>query len=151
MELFSDLLGEDVIHDPKKNLKQQGIRAKRPDRVIGLDRTAILKNQALIRQDIRCSPFRGDHVWFPFIITEAKNDKNGSGLQHVKDQTAFSIRTLVELQQDLFSDGGNRFSPLVWFFTNRGDVWRLSACVTDGSEFVCFLDRATFHIHLKTH
>lgn len=148
MELFSDLLCEEVIPDLAKS-----VRAKKPDRVIGLARTDILKQLTLGRKDegddLRHSPFRAGHVLYPFLILEAKNDKNGSGAQHIKRQTAFPIRTLVKLQQNLSSQSENGLDSLVWFLANRGEVWRVSACIMDGSELVCCPARTPCQIQLK--
>lgn len=111
---------------------------------MGLRRTDILKKRTSARKDVRHSPFRRAHVLYPFLVIEAKRDKNGQGFHDIGIQTAFSITTLLKLQQDLSSRSGISLNPLVWFLANRGDFWRISGCITDGPQFVCCIARKSF-------
>ncbi len=82
---------------------------------------------------VQSSPFRdeSDPLLFPFLILEAKSEKSSSGFDDITIQTAFPILALLKLQRELKThvndeelDGG----PLVWFFANRGDAWRVYGC-----------------------
>lgn len=86
-----------------------------------------------IGQSIRTSPFRtdGEPVVFPFLVAEAKSEKGRDGFSDIEVQTAFTIYTLLELQQDLRDAAGegseSELSPLVWYLSYKGEQWRVSA------------------------
>jgi len=148
-ELFSDRAEEVFIHDPMVTL--QLAKRDRPDRVYGLRETKnferALSSERRCRGDpeevpvektIRCSPFEvsPDPLLFPFLVLEAKSER-GDGFASIEAQTAFSIRTLLRLQEDLQnqSDLQSIWSgPLVWFLANRGDSWRVAASFVDRSS-----------------
>lgn len=147
-ELFSDRAEEVFIHDPVVTL--QLAKRDRPDRVYGLRETKNFeralsserkssgdREEAPVEKAIRCSPFETslDPLLFPFLVLEAKSEK-GDGFASIEAQTAFSIRTLLKLQEDLQdqSDLQSTWSgPLVWFLANRGDSWRVAASFVDRS------------------
>ncbi len=147
-ELFSHRAEEVFIHDPMVTL--QIAKRDRPDRVYGLRETKNLERalssecrcsgaqeEVPVEQAIRCSPFEmsQDPLLFPFLVLEAKSEK-GDGFASIEAQTAFSIRTLLKLQEDLQnqSDLQSTWSgPMVWFLANRGDSWRVSASFVDKS------------------
>jgi hypothetical protein len=92
--------------------------------------------------DLKFSPFRqdGDPLLFPFLILEAKSEKGQDSFGAIEKQTAFSIRTLLLMQENLYDAVGARSTclggPLVWFFASKGEEWRVSACYTDTLEHV---------------
>lgn len=73
----------------------------------------------------------GEHLLFPFIVLEAKSGSSSYDWHSVQMQTAFSIRTLLETQNRLRTATGTqskwRSGPLVWFFANKGEDWRVYA------------------------
>jgi len=73
----------------------------------------------------------GDHLLFPFFILEAKSRSSSCDWHSIQMQTAFSIRTLLETQNRLRTITGRqskwRSGPLVWFFANKGEDWRVYA------------------------
>jgi hypothetical protein len=83
------------------------------------------------------SPFKrpliqtGDPLLFPFLVLEAKSGKSTDDWLSIQMQTAFPIRSFLQAQDAPRRAAGTRSvwktSPLVWFFANRGDDWRLSA------------------------
>lgn len=64
-------------------------------------------------------------------MLEAKSEKSADGFTNCETQTAFAIRTLLKLQNDLKEAAGNdsqwETGPLVWFLMNRGEEWRVAA------------------------
>lgn len=121
-----------------------GRREHKPDRIIGLcqtptvesllgklDRHALLPKT--VGQTIRTTPFKkaGEPVIFPFLIMEAKSDKSAGSFGDIDMQTAFAIRELVLLQEELkctaLGLGHTEWeaAPLVWYFSYRGEQWRL--------------------------
>lgn len=142
--LFDDRAEENVVHDQQvlEDLPKKGL----PDRIYGLRMTKRLERLLLWSEDkrptsggktigesIRTSPFRadGEPVVFPFLIVEAKSEKGRDSFSDIEVQTAFAIRTLLKIQQDLHEAAGeeseSEASPLVWFFSYKGDQWRVSA------------------------
>jgi hypothetical protein len=123
-------------------------KSEKPDRVYGLRRTKRLERLLLwsenkhtafggkmIGDSIKSSPFRpdGEPIVFPFLIVEAKSEKAKDSFSDIEIQTAFSIRTLLQLQQDLRDAVGAQehpdsdLRPLVWFLCYKGETWRVSA------------------------
>src|SRR4051794_2167687 len=120
-----------------------------PDRVYGLRKT---RNIELLLYDIESAvqpvvgqpsgvPFlkqpmnaKGDHQLFPFLALEAKTGSSDEW-HAINMQTAFSIRTFLETQRQLFSVASARSEwntrPLVWYFSNKGENWRLCAAYTE--------------------
>ena len=122
-------------------------RKEHPDRVFGLRErrnfeealSCPLASQPsqTVGSVLEISPFRnvGEPLLFPFLILEAKSEKGSDDWDSIEKQTAFPIRTLLKLQQDLYEytieksrwhDG-----PLVWFLSNKGEDWRVYGCFTD--------------------
>lgn len=68
---------------------------------------------------------------FLFLVLEAKSEKSKDTFTDVEMQTAFSIRTLLKMQWDLKQAAGEgsewESGPLVWFFANKGEMWRVAA------------------------
>jgi hypothetical protein len=150
--LFSDRAQEVIIHDAV--LRSALSKQEKPDRVYGLRSThnfEILLDALTNRteshfaqeddtKDLKFSPFRqdGDPLLFPFLILEAKSEKGPNSFGAIEKQTAFSIRTLLQMQANLHHTVGARSTclggPLVWFFASKGEEWRVSACYVDALE-----------------
>jgi hypothetical protein len=90
-------------------------------------------------RNIEFTPFeeRKHPLMLPFLISEAKTER-GDSFDAIERQTAFPIWKLLRLQeevqiqaQQLLSEQGG---PLVWFFANRGEDWRLYGCYLDTEE-----------------
>jgi len=105
-----------------------------PDRVHGLRATKRLKRilSAAAIADITTHPFLGDSepVHFPFLVLEAKSEKGADSLMDAELQTAFSIRELLLIQENLRlaagEDADGHADPLVWFLCNKGEDWSVS-------------------------
>jgi hypothetical protein len=154
-QIFNFRADEEVHHDPEIT-KELGKR-ENPDRVYGLRKT---RNIELLLYDIstqrsepgvdtevdqtdQTSAFRfmnqpmnakGDRQLFPFLVLEAKAGSSDEWLA-INMQTAFSIRTFLETQRQLYSAASARSDwkarPMVWFFSNKGENWRLCAAYTE--------------------
>jgi len=142
--LFDDRAQECIIHE--ESLQSMMPKKEEPDRVYGLRTTKRLERLLLYTEDkrpssggkfigesIRTSPFRpdGEPVVFPFLVLEAKSEKGRNGFSDIEFQTAFSIRALLKLQEDLRKAAGDESEwetgPLVWFLANKGEQWRVAA------------------------
>jgi hypothetical protein len=127
---------------------------EKPDRVYGLRRTNKLQRLLLCTNNrcegkligdvVKTSPFLadGDPVLFPFLVLEAKSDKSADSFKDIEVQTAFSIRELLRLQDDLYqAANGTRdeahMRPFVWFISYRGEQWRVSAAFVEKKKGVC--------------
>jgi len=77
---------------------------------------------------------RGHPLVLPFLISEAKTER-GDSFDSCERQTAFPIWKLLRLQEELQIQAQQLLSeqggPLVWFFANRGEDWRLYGCYLD--------------------
>ncbi|KAM0449292.1 hypothetical protein ACHAO4_007639 [Trichoderma viride] len=78
---------------------------------------------------------KGDRQLFPFLVLEAKTGSSDEW-HAINMQTAFSIRTFLDSQQQLHSAASALVSdwkarPMVWFFSNKGENWRLCAAYTE--------------------
>lgn len=162
--MFDDRTQEVIIHDP---LLRSKLPKQEPDRVYGLQETNnfekllstpvpnALANDAnvTLRELVRNSPFKDgvEPLLFPFLILEAKSGKSSSGFYEIQTQTAFPIFALLKLQEDLLAqvqDGGVANGPLIWFFANRGDAWRVYGCCLSDSEptrYVRILSNSFYH------
>jgi len=73
---------------------------------------------------------KGDHQLFPFLVLEAKTGSSDEWLG-INMQTAFSF---LETQRQLYYAASalsdSKASPMVWFFSNKGENWRLCAAYT---------------------
>ncbi|KAF4184210.1 hypothetical protein CNMCM7927_008210 [Aspergillus lentulus] len=124
-----------LYHSEDRRLLEQGVSQRHPDRIIGLEHTASLKQLLPSSQSLRHSPFADGHVSYPFVLIEAKSEKGSPGFESVERQSAFPLRTLLKLQQDLQQVNHIPISPLVWFMANQGDEWRVYACIVDGTRY----------------
>ena len=141
-------------HDTE--IAEKLLKKEKPDRVYGLRQTRNIENllndtarrqndgttnqvQEVLGISALHQPTAqtGDRQLFPFLVLEAKSGSSSDDWHQIRMQTAFSIRTLLETQNRLRLAAGSqskwRSGPLVWFFLNRGEDWRLSAAyVEDG-------------------
>ena len=137
-EVFSSRAGRTVELDLPYGKKQ-------PDRLIGLRKTANF-DHALTRvhdtkKMVTVSPFKKstnddeDVMLLPFLVLEAKSNEAKEEFDDIKTQTAFPIRVLLKLQEDLRvqSENFKRSSspPLVWFLANKGFQWQIYGCWTE--------------------
>jgi hypothetical protein len=81
----------------------------------------------------------GEKLLFPFFILEAKAGVSATDWHSIQMQTSLPIRTLLESQKSLLRATGPyskwNSGPLVWFVSNMGEFWRLSAAfVRNGRE-----------------
>ena len=121
-------------------------KSEQPDRIYGLRMGRRLERLLLwfednrpsscgkmIAETLKTSPFRpdGEPVLFPFLVLEGKSEKGRDSFSDIEVQTAFSIRTLLELQQGLYNAAAEKFAsetrPFVWFPSYKGEQWRVSA------------------------
>ena len=118
-------------------------RSERPDRVYGLRATRKIdrllssadKRRSAsgksLGETIRSHPFNEDAepIHFPFLLLEAKSEKSSDSFSDAENQTAFSIRELLKLQDDLRLASGDsaewEAGPLVWFLSFKGEEWRV--------------------------
>jgi hypothetical protein len=103
------------------------------------DRVAGATDFTKSRSVIDFTPFeeRKRPLMFPFLISEAKTER-GDSFDACERQTAFPIWKLLRLQDELQIRAQQTLSeqggPLVWFFANRGEDWRLYGCYVDTEE-----------------
>jgi hypothetical protein len=127
--------------DPVGNLPRQ-----RPDRIVGLRETNNIRmlldqpprahpnsDARRLRDLIRSSPFKwqSDPLLFPFLVLEAKTDSAHNNFSDIQYQTAFPIKSLLDLQTglQLYSPSSKQIpEPLVWFLGYRGSDWKLYGC-----------------------
>lgn len=135
-QLFLSRFQTRFVYDPADGLKAKGLRSQEPDRVFGLRDTTAFNDHTNTRDGLRQSPFGDGRVLFPFLIVEAKSEKGSRGFESIENQTAFPIRSLLKLQQDLSAASETDMKPLVWFLTNQGEEWRVYGCIVDDSKWV---------------
>jgi hypothetical protein len=101
----------------------------RPDRVVGLDVTSRLKRYiSSMELHVTCFPLKGRRILCPFLIIEAKKESDVPGFRAIENQTAFPLRRLLKVQDELRTARGLQTDPsLVWFLANQGEEWRLYA------------------------
>ncbi|KAF5671652.1 hypothetical protein FDENT_10828 [Fusarium denticulatum] len=130
--LFDDRAEEAIIYSSELRAELPK-REDRPDRVYGLQVTERLSRLLLAAENVRSSPFRqdGDPLAFPFLVIEAKSEKGCDAFTDAQVQTAFSIRELLSIQNQLArvaeEDTEWDACPLVWFLSYKGEQWRVSA------------------------
>lgn len=85
----------------------------------------------------RHSPFEPGFVLYPFIVVEAKSEKAPDSWGSVERQSAFAVRTCLQLQKNLRRETEvDELQCLVWFFAFKGEEWRLYAAVPDQMDTV---------------
>lgn len=109
----------------------------KPDRILGLRKTNEIKALLKANSDITSAVTKaGTDLVFPFLVLEAKSEKDTDGFEAIERQTAFPIRAMVNIQKALESVSAVPVDPLVWYVANRGDEWRVYACVPERSRIV---------------
>jgi hypothetical protein len=141
------MIDEAIVYPPELR-SELPRREERPDRVYGLRATKRLERMLTrvdkrpaasgqcIGDSVRSHPFREDAepVHFPFLLLEAKSEKGPESLSDAANQTAFSIRELLLLQQDLqlaAGEGPDCAGPLVWFLSYKGEEWKVCIAYID--------------------
>jgi hypothetical protein len=118
----------------------------RPDRVVGLNVTRRLQQYlSSTKVDITYLPLVNRQILLPFMLIEAKKETDVPGFRSIEAQTAFPLRRLLKVQDELKSACGLEVDPpLVWFFANQGEEWRLYAGVIQESRVVSGLTMQGF-------
>ena len=150
--IFSDSAEEVVEHEELVQLALA--KQEHPDRIYGLQQTTSFEaalyspskrhcradgRPMLVGETVRFTPFKqfGEPLLFPFLILEAKSAM-GEDFETIQKQTAFPIRTLLQIQEDLRSECKDQVTwqggPLLWFLSNRGEDWRVAACFVDMTD-----------------
>jgi len=167
--LFNHREQEQVHHDPE--LQKKLPKGEQPDAVYGLRQTRNFEDllydtaahgdgNAQVHELLNPSPMKedGEPLLFPFIVLEAKSSTSPSDWHSVKMQTAFPIKTFLDTQNKLRISNGRsskwRSGPLVWFFLNRGEEWKLCVAYMQDAppkprtvgdvEYVIYLDFSIF-------
>jgi hypothetical protein len=75
-------------------------------------------------------------ILLPFLVVEAKKEKDAPGFRAIQHQTAFPIRRFLKAQHELFC--GEQYSEpcLVWFFAYQGEQWRLHGGILEKGKTV---------------
>jgi hypothetical protein len=109
-----------------------------PDKVIGLRAPPYIARNELH------FPVRGrDKLLLPFLVIEAKKEKDAPGFRSIQYQTAFPVRRFLKAQAEIDSRDSSCEPCLVWFFAYQGDQWRLYAGTLDCNKSVGSLLRNT--------
>ncbi|KAF5857423.1 hypothetical protein ETB97_005770 [Aspergillus alliaceus] len=107
------------------------INVKKPDIAIGLRRDDNIERLLGNNENVAHSPtLNTPEMLFPFLVLEAKSEVGGPGFQSVETQTAFPIRTFLNIQRSL-SRSTNTGGPLVWFLAYQGEEWKVYGCTPD--------------------
>lgn len=147
--LFDDRAQEAILHEAALQAVMQK-KEEQPDRVYGLRKTNRLERLLcwtedkrveaggkMIGESVQSTPFRpdGEPIIFPFLALEAKSEKGRDAFSDIETQTAFTIRSLLTLQENLRIAAGEdsewESGPLVWFLANKGEQWRVAAAYID--------------------
>ncbi|KAK3297244.1 uncharacterized protein B0H64DRAFT_431222 [Chaetomium fimeti] len=153
--LFDYHIEEAMVYPPE--LKSElAKREEKPDRIYGLRSTRRLERLLsstdnrpsaagqCVGDSITSHPFRGDAEPpnFPFFVLEAKSEKGADSFSDAAYQTAFAIRELLLLQENLRAAAGEDrewdAGPLVWFLSYKGEEWKVSIAyieIKDGCQY----------------
>ncbi|PVH99819.1 hypothetical protein DM02DRAFT_415682 [Periconia macrospinosa] len=143
--VFKTVIGKLVAHsdiNEHDGLLRKHRVSMKPDRVIGLSITDGMR-QCLdhCQWNLEHRPVDNIEMVYPFLVIEAKKGDNSPGFRSIERQTAFPIRRFLHIQDELrnrfMGNHGPRNNeveyrcepPLVWFFANIGEEWRLYAAV----------------------
>ncbi|KAF2647602.1 hypothetical protein K491DRAFT_763598 [Lophiostoma macrostomum CBS 122681] len=131
--VFDSHVSRPMFHGPEDaNLGSLTI-SMAPDRIIGLGATRDLCTQALSTEHLLTHSLVAKmRALYPFLLVEAKKERNSPGFRAIEMQTAFPVRRLLQIQNNLRKASGIDCEfPLVWFFAYQGDDWRLYAGTLD--------------------
>lgn len=162
--LFDDRVDEGIVYPPELQ-RDLPSREDRPDRVYGLRVTSRIERLLLNAEEnpiaskanstkdgLRSSPFKvdGDPIVYPFLIIEAKSEKGADSFTDIQVQTAFAIRELLSLQEELAQAAGEGTEwdggPLVWFLSYKGEQWRVwAAYIEIEGEKKCYVSDFCCH------
>lgn len=140
---------DEEVHFEKDLAKQLRKELQKPDAIYGLRRTRDIENllydsrKRMLDEDddprqlhelLEPSPSdnaispTGDPLLYPFLVIEAKSGQAQKDWHSINMQTAFPIRAFLQIQARLqhTADPRGSFGPLVWFFSYKGEDWRLS-------------------------
>lgn len=145
-----------------------GKKLQQPDSIFGLRQTRNIQNllndtrrvqgpsEANVRQlheELDPSPIdqplcqHGDELLYPFLVLEAKSSTADCDWNSIQLQTAFPLRTFLETQRRLQDAAKSQQQPLVWFFANCGEDWRISiAHMTDVSNAAHQMQYVQYHL-----
>jgi hypothetical protein len=126
-----------IVHSPR--LQDEIKKGLEPDYLAGLQRARFNEymNEPLIKARLQNQPTGEESVIFPFMVAEAKKE-DGDNWDYVNFQTVFPIYTMLSVQWRLLSanaESGHQleFDPLVWFYSYRGQHWKLHFAYLDKS------------------
>jgi hypothetical protein len=103
----------------------------RPDAVIGL------RSPSSIAWSGTHFPAKNrNSLLLPFLVIEAKKEKDAPGFRSIQYQTAFPVRRFLKAQSDIDSRDTSCEPCLVWFFAYQGEQWRLHAGTLDKDKVV---------------
>ncbi|KAL4970163.1 uncharacterized protein BDV14DRAFT_195691 [Aspergillus stella-maris] len=126
-----------VVDRTMQEIRDRKLARHKPDRVIGVRRAGKLDDLLSENPDTPATVVKGDiDMCFPFLVLEAKSEKNSVGFGSIERQTAFPIRTMLNVQRGLEVASLTSLTPLVWFLANQGDEWRVYGCVPDRARIV---------------
>lgn len=110
---------------------------KSPDRIVGLEVTdKMSKYTQKLKETRNHQLLKGTRVLHLFLVVEAKNH-HGPGFSAIERQTAFPIRRLLQVQDELRSQSEVECEPpLVWFMGYQGDTWKVYAGTMETSTVV---------------
>ena len=84
-----------------------------------------------LRPDQRPLIQGGEDLLYPFLVLEAKSGKAADDWNRIRRQTSFAIKAFLDAQKSLFTtadeDSSRKIWPLVWYISNKGDIWTVSA------------------------
>ncbi|KAL4878167.1 hypothetical protein BJY04DRAFT_209403 [Aspergillus karnatakaensis] len=139
---------------------EEHVRAKllmlahhRPDRVLGLGRTHELEQLLAANPSILSTVLGEDadmDLYFPFLVIEAKSEKNTVGFESIERQTVFPIRAMLGLQRSLQAATGVQLDPMRVI-----DLWHGSILRHDSAlqlllivDLICDWARDIFQHHI---
>jgi hypothetical protein len=135
--------GEPITHAPGDKLDNSRIPMK-PDGVIGLRSRA---PPYLSRDEVHF-PARGRvGLLLPFLVLEAKKEKDAPGFRAIQYQTAFAMRRFLKAQAEIDSRDSSCEPCLVWFFAYQGEQWRLHAGTFDHDGVVSSISKSIVPIY----
>jgi hypothetical protein len=145
-KIFGHREEEKIIYSPEIAQRLPG--GVKPDRIYGLRQTRNLENclydtiknrshhsghMQQVYEILGPQPINqdGDALLFPFLVLEAKSGDAIDNWHSIDMQSAFSIRAFLEIQNRLKTLAPSQrpeqeSRPLVWYFRNKGEDWRLS-------------------------
>ncbi|KAH6865283.1 hypothetical protein BKA58DRAFT_463010 [Alternaria rosae] len=121
-----------ISHVSGDNLDSTNI-SMRPDAVIGLRSPS-----SIARNETHYPAKNRPNLFLPFLVIEAKKEKDAPGFRSIQYQTAFPVRRFLMAQSDIDSRDDTSEPCLVWFFAYQGEQWRLHAGTLDEDKVRIF-------------